>query len=407
MYVIFCGGLFNLSLNSARFFGYPYWPFDDVMSDRTIYKWCEHTIAFQTIISNMTINLEKLLNVKTITKETYDWLKPLHEKEIADLEEIQRAALERKNNPFYQHDDDDSEDEEDGLLTTSTSTIRGIEGTDFSIQFVTDTNSTGHGNKVWHASIATCRYLKDRFTVPKREDPTQPFRCLELGAGTALPSLFLAKLLSSGLKQSSQTSVLRVTDAKYYRNIMQILRSVDIHDSTGVSENGSIQIEVHPHNWGTPIEFGRLQENEDSVVSGFSPHDLVIVSDCIYNPEYHDDLLVSLSRTLALPSSTSSDPTTNGGVAVVSFSLHGNVRNEVIWEFLESKLPSQRMSDGKRNWHLRAQCVSTNVEVESESSTRQGWDMETTMNDLGMETEGINPERWIAYVYEITWVPTE
>lgn len=353
----------------------------------------------------MTINLEKLLEDNTISKETYDWLKPLHEKEIADLEEIQKAALERKNNPFYQHDDDDSEDEEDGLLTTSTSTIQGIEGTDFSIQFVTDTNSTGHGNKVWHASIATCRYLKDRFTVPKGEDPTQPFRSLELGAGTALPSLFLAKLLSSGLKQSAQTSVLRITDAKYYRNIMQILGSVDIlHDST---ENSSIQIEVHPHNWGTPIGFGRLQDDAGSGVKDASPHDLVIVSDCIYNPEYHDDLLVSLSSTLALPSGTSSDPTTNGGVAVVSFSLHGNVRNEVIWEFLETKLPSQRRSDGDRDWHLQAQCVSTNVEVESESSTRQGWDMENTMNGLGMETEGINPERWIAYVYEITWVPTE
>ena len=140
----------------------------------------------------MPISLEKLLNNKTITTETYDWIKPLHEKEIADLEEIQKAALERKNNPFYQHDDEDSDEEEDGLLTTSTSTIQGIEETDFAIQFVTDTNSTGHGNKVWHASIATCRYLKDHFELPIREDPSKPFRSLEFGAGTAVPSLFLA-----------------------------------------------------------------------------------------------------------------------------------------------------------------------------------------------------------------------
>ncbi len=358
----------------------------------------------------MTINLEKLLNDKTIAKGTYDWLKPLHEKEIADIEEIQRAALERKNNPFYQNGDDDSEDEEDGLLTTSTSTIEGIEGTDFSVQFVTDTISTGHGNKVWHASIATCRYLKDRFTLPNREDPIQTFRCLELGAGTAVPSFFLAKLLSSRLpQQSPQTIVLRITDAKYYRNIMQILRSVDIDDSTGISGTNSVQLEVHPHNWGTPIEFGkqRVVDEDDgsSTMSDSSPHDLVIVSDCIYNPDYHDDLLVSLSTTLALPK-TSTESTTRGGVAVISFSLHGNVRNEVIWEFLESKLPSQTRSDGELDWHLQAQCVSTNRdEVESEISTRQGWDMENTMNDLGMETEGIHPERWIAYVYEITWVP--
>ncbi len=349
----------------------------------------------------MTISLEKLLSNRTITTQTYDWIKPLHEKEIADLEEIQKAALERKNNPFYQHDDEDSDEEEDGLLTTSTSTIRGIEGTDFAIQFVTDTNSTGHGNKVWHASIATCRYLKDHFELPIREDPGKPFRSLELGAGTAVPSLFLSKILSSDehTQQSSQRkSVLRITDAKYYRNIMQILRSVDIDEMT--SENGSVQMEVHPHNWGEPIQFGK--ELVDEGMPDSSPHDLVIVSDCIYNPEYHDDLLVSLSTALALPNGET-ESTTSGGVAVVSFSLHGNVRNEAIWEFLESKLPSTRRSDGEKYWCLQAQCVSTDPKTESETSSRQGWDMESTMNDLGMETEGINPERWIAYVYEIRW----
>jgi len=346
--------------------------------------------------AKMKTDLEGLWKNTVITQETYEWLKPLHDQETADLEEIRRAALERKNNPFY---DNDSEDE-DGLLTTTTTTLEGIEGTPFSVRFVSDTNSSGHGNKVWHASIATCRYLKHRFLLPSNEES---FRCLELGAGTAVPSLFLAKLIASSTERGPHT-VLRITDAKYYRNIMQILRSVDLDRHEPVPADASVKIEVHPHNWGEPIGFGK----ETGTADPSSPHDLVIVSDCIYNPEYHDDLLASLSRTLAIPLSGQ-----KGGIAVVSFSLHGNVKDEVIWDFLESKLPSQKLTAGRVEWRLQAKCVSFGQNIAGDTSNqehvpvREGWDMENTMNELGMETEGIKPERWIAYVYEITWVPIE
>mmetsp|Transcript_18730 Transcript_18730/g.46516 ORF Transcript_18730/g.46516 Transcript_18730/m.46516 type:complete len:354 (+) Transcript_18730:58-1119(+) len=353
----------------------------------------------------MNTNLEGLLTKRVITQETYDWLKPLHDQENADLEEIKRAALERKNNPFYWRDSDEESDSDDDLTTTTTTTLNGIEGTTTRISFVTDNNSSGHGNKVWHASIATCRYLKYHFRPlllsgernlidndNDNDNDNNTVRCLELGAGTAVPSFFLAQLLrNANIPSSPKHVVLRITDAKYYRNIMQILRSIEIQESL---LDDSLLIQVHPHKWGEPIAFGKI-ENDDNV----SPHDLVIVSDCIYDPSYHNDLLVSLSRTLRLPFKT----TSNGGIAVVSFSLHGNVQDSAIWEFLESKLPSTiRKDDTGTGWRLEARCVSSN-----EETGEKGWHMETTMNELGMVTEGIEPERWLAYVYEITWVPIE
>ena len=350
----------------------------------------------------MITNLEGLLTKRVITQETYDWLKPLHVQENADLEEIKRAALERKNNPFYRNDSDEESDSDD-LMTTTTTTLNEIEGTATFISFVTDNNSSGHGNKVWHASIATCRYLKDHF-LPLLVSGRRNFtvRCLELGAGTAVPSFFLAQLLRDANNNipSSPKHVLRITDAKYYRNIMQIVRSIELQQSL---LDSSLMIQAHPHNWGEPISFGKIK-NDDII----SPHDLVIVSDCIYDPSYHNDLLVSLSRALCLPTSTG---TSNGGIAVVSFSLHGNVQDSAIWEFLESKLPSTiRIDDtGTGNgWRLEARCVSSNDQTaEKNVAVREGWHMETTMNELGMVTEGIKPERWLAYVYEITWVPIE
>lgn len=363
----------------------------------------------------MKTDLGSLLKKGIITQDTYEWLKPLHDKENADLEEIKRAALERKNNPFYQQDsDDESGDDAGDLLTTTTTVLNRIEGTDTSIIFVTDDNSTGHGNKVWHASIATCRYLKDHF-LPLLlsgerhlvDSENRVFRCLELGAGTAVPSFFLAELLRDGNlstnKDSPLKQVLRITDAKYYRNIMQILRSIEIQQ---FPINESLAIEVYPHNWGETVAFGKTQNDDDS-----SPHDLVIVSDCIYNPVYHNDLLVSLSRTLGLPSFPQ---TPTGGIAIVSFSLHGNVQDSAIWEFLESKLPSTTRNDKNgTSWRLNSHCVSPTLESNEETGVheglgvREGWNMETTMNKLGLETEGIEPERWFAYVYEITWVKIE
>jgi len=119
-----------------------------------------------------------------------------------------------------------------------------------------------------------------------------------------------------------------------------------------------------------------------------------------------------------------------GGRAVISFSLHGNVDDDKIWNFIEHKIPSTT-TNNKRcpppshqegsgvSWRLNARCVSTTPSSSSSTTTsdsdivhsqqenkniREGWNMEDTMMKLEMVTEGMKPERWLAYVYEITWV---
>jgi hypothetical protein len=197
-----------------------------------------------------TLDLKQLLNEDVITESTYDWLKPLYEKELNDIKEIHEAAQLRKLNPFFftnnndkddsDNDDDDNgndndDNDDDGLSTMTKTTIYNIEDVeggrdgdgdgDGGITFLTDTNSSGHGNTVWHASIATCRYLKDlvvAITTNKiieindnddddDDDGTtkQQFHCLELGAGTALPSLFLSQLFTLSNKKKRYYSYYR------------------------------------------------------------------------------------------------------------------------------------------------------------------------------------------------------
>mmetsp|Transcript_1396 Transcript_1396/g.2942 ORF Transcript_1396/g.2942 Transcript_1396/m.2942 type:complete len:373 (-) Transcript_1396:448-1566(-) len=366
------------------------------------------------------LDLGRLLEDSIITNDTYEWLKPLHEQEEADLEEIRLAAEARKNDPFAQCRTLDDDEDDDDILTTTTKTLRNIEGTDTIVTFVTDTNSTGHGNKVWHSSIATCRYLLNTLSLFSMTKDDDSCRSLELGAGTAVPSLFLAAMQKQNHAQpkSSSPATICISDAKQYRNIHQILLSVGMQTTNSNSDNNTaVRFKVHPHNWG---EFDKTipgRKAADNAKSNKNGYDLVIVSDCIYNPEYHEALLESLAHTLNL-----------GGRAVVSFSLHGNVDDELIWDFVEQQIPAtaypccgQDNYDGNDKddqgcWRLEARCVSTsNTAATGDNNNdnsqafvhREGWNMEDTMKKLGLVTEGLAEERWFSYVYEITWVSDE
>ena len=376
-----------------------------------------------------TLDLKQLLDNDIITISTYDWFKPLYEKELNDIKEIQEAAQLRKLNPFFTNDNDDGSDDsddDDGLSTMTKTTMHNIEDVQSDIQFLTDTNSSGHGNKVWHASIATCRYLKNLLLIQHDDSDDDadngtsqsqsllplPFHCLELGAGTALPSLFLSQLLlllptdtgTAGIQNKNVT--IHITDAKEYRNIKQILMSIELQllarkskatvtatvdtESTDTTKC-IISYRVSPHNWGETTDLlnmnlnkkkNELAETGDesallistsksySNKSNNNIYDLIIISDCIYNPQYHDVLLDSLVATLKLPTSeqvveercdgSASDGSNGNGVgnrsngsgrAVISFSLHGNVDDSNIWSFIKTKIPS-RTTNMKTKYHI-------------------------------------------------------
>jgi hypothetical protein len=339
------------------------------------------------------MNLQKLHEDGIISKDTLDWLLPLWQQELEDNERLREVQT---NNPFFDIDDQGD--------TFTKETIQNLEGITFS--FWMDVASTGHGNHVWHSSIAMCIYLKKHY-LSKRYKPGSSSlanqKSLELGAGTALPSLFLSHLLASQIDSplSHQRPLVHITDGKQYRNIRQILFSLSTQP-THIIKNVSSR--VSPHNWGECFDDETWMEKSNQ---GHTEHvhsncyDLVLVSDCIYNPLFHGDLLKTIAANLRLPHAMTDDD--GGGKAVLSFSLHGNTPDQDIWNFIDHSIKEIRHG----SWRLTVRPIAMPWQHAKNRQQpvegRYGWDMEDTMRQLGMWTARIEPKRWFSYLYEISW----
>jgi hypothetical protein len=89
----------------------------------------------------------------------------------------------------------------------------------------------------------------------------------------------------------------------------------------------------------------------------------------------------------------------------VSFSLHGNIGDDAVWNFFVFANIT-RSPDGE--WRLQAVPVSTlSSESSSSDGANGGWNMEERMKELGVWVAQLEPRRWIAYLYELRWVPEE
>lgn len=171
-------------------------------------------------------------------------------------------------------------------------------------------NCTGHGDAVWAASIAAAYRAveivsKGLNSSTPGSDKIRTLKSLELGAGIGIPSLVLAQ----AFQNNSNTGLsVHISDFPSYGNLKQLILSAYFNNSS---------ICVFPHKWG---------DNDQEVVLG-GKCDLLIVADCIYNPATHSDLLTSISRTLSKPR----------GVALITFSLHGNAKTEDVLGFFEKQ----------------------------------------------------------------------
>jgi predicted nicotinamide N-methyase len=147
----------------------------------------------------------------------------------------------------------------------------------------------------------------------RRQIEWPPKTCLELGAGAALPSL---ALLHEGAHRVILTDSARANS----RTFDTLHKSVHANAKVwNISEEElSHRVKIVPHTWGEVLD-------ELSSALGGSDNnsaDLVIASDCIYNPTHHTSLLQSAVRSM------SSD-----GLFIVGYSLHGNVPSDRVLNF--------------------------------------------------------------------------
>jgi len=224
--------------------------------------------------------------------------------------------------------------------------------------------TSGHGNRLWNSSdciarqliLPECRAAMLLFddgsdatteggngsgTRKRRRRPPfrwPPKRCVEFGAGSALPSL---ALLREGAGRVVITDRHVNSDATFDALRMSVERNAKYRRTTASSDGGGGvggRAVVVPHTWGedvdgllTHIGGGEDDENDREAAAATTSSttrkaDLLVASDCIYNPACHDALLRSATGVM--------DP--ERGLFVVGYSLHGNVPSSRISAFFDA-----------------------------------------------------------------------
>ena len=274
------------------------------------------------------MDLAHLRSLHVISQETLAWFQPLWEKELEEAAEIAECT-------DFQIDWDDTEHiAEERPLTERRIAPACIfdkleipdGATTVLVEYARSSCATAHGNAIWAAAIAAAKYVGDLLAVQGLQQHfLRKVRILELGAGIGIPSLFLAQKLgdmqADGREPGSCESweptyqQIFVTDARSYHNIRQILFSVLRHRHLKL-------FRVAPHDWGEVDSSGVMQFVHEQCQD--LTFDFVVAADCIYNPEFHQPLLDSICRAMAID-----------GRAIVTFSLHPNTAEENVWTFLD------------------------------------------------------------------------
>lgn len=169
----------------------------------------------------------------------------------------------------------------------------------------------GHGDALWNSSGCIANHLlaqnRSKLFGPDAEGKMRwpPRRALEFGAGAALPSMIL-------LREGAETVI--CTDRKVNDETFEALQMSVEKNCEKWGEERKKRMVTKPHTWGEDIE--------DLTADG-GVMDLLVASDCIYNPMYHEVLLQSAAGCISK----------DEGLFVVGYSFHMNVPPEQVTEF--------------------------------------------------------------------------
>ena len=276
-----------------------------------------------------------------ISTSTYQWIQEEEEKEKRALEEEEDEALQSCQ-LFHTIEDDDEEEEPiervrewissstnvDGFGGYSTRKEQLIEKEDGAIQgkYILSDKAGGHGDDLWAAS----RYIANVFADPKKccelinanecEFPLLGKSFLELGAGGGVPSWTAMKCGARVVcTDQSIPDRIRCLAECAQRNLLDL--EMEVKEKDAILEYAK-QVGVCPYDWGT---------SPDEIISLLGKHgeasdvfDIILAADCVYIPQCHDVLLMSIERLLS-----------KDGVALLPFALHGNTKDENVWNIFE------------------------------------------------------------------------
>lgn len=192
----------------------------------------------------------------------------------------------------------------------------------------------GFGDQVWASSrhvsnclanAEKCREILSPFLSrleeqqpTKRSHPLLGTSFLELGAGAGVPSWTAmhcgARVICTDQAVTDRIRCIAECAERNYREMKDNLPEEDERLANAA------KMKACPYNWGDSIHdiAHALMEN------GRERFDVVVGADCVYMPWLHSELLQSIDMLLS-----------DRGVALLPFALHGNAKDEEVWEIAD------------------------------------------------------------------------
>lgn len=223
-----------------------------------------------------------------------------------------------------------------------------------SIPYILSESSGGHGDDLWAASRHISNVFADRekcfdllspiLDHNNRKDhhqqvlhqdtmemdhPLLGLDFIELGAGAGLPS-WTAMRCGARVVCTDQPlpNRIRCMAESAERNI-RLMKDNAVAPREEKEYKFAMQARVCPYSWGEPIHdilvdvsTNVLEEKNDNEES--KRFDVVVAADCIYMPQFHSSLLDSISMLMS-----------DKGLALLPFALHGNVKDEDVWNIVD------------------------------------------------------------------------
>ena len=248
---------------------------------------------------------------------------------MSDDDELFRASMRSIFSAGDYGNDSDSDDEHIGEYVwhcpaAEDETVR-------SIIYHLALLAPGHGNSLWNACICIAEHLSSMSKRSKmlgddisRRMPWPPRTSLEFGAGAALPSMILLR---------EGTSRVIITDRKVNDMTFEALeRSATKNAEQWNVPNTTL---ILPHTWGEQVHELVVDTSGEGI-------DVLVASDCIYNPDYHNALLQSASATIC----------SELGIFIVGYSYHSNVTSQRVEEFFAKaeEYDFRLISEFKKNY---------------------------------------------------------
>jgi len=239
----------------------------------------------------------------------------------------------------------ESDDEHDGISEHKWTCAIDNQDT-FSITYHLAFLAPGHGNSLWNSSGCIAEHILDpkhradllgAILLKSEKNSSQfnwpPKRCLEFGSGAALPSLAL-------LKAGAQKVVFTdryVNDQTFDALKLSVEKNALAWDIN--KQDIKKRTAIVRHTWGEDIKslYKAIADDTTKVAHDSEDKsaraDMLIASDCIYNPTYHTALLRSASALI--------EPCT--GLFIVGYSLHGNVPTSHVERFFTEAKQEYRL----------------------------------------------------------------